>query len=161
MKNYRRALSYAYKLDSGNYRDLVHSAYLSHYERNNGENLFDKHELYVMRAIRWYRNYEWQSQQYEVRGERFVRNHSYYESYDPNTESPDIILENTEAYENLLKKIDVFTTGQDYSIEKTRHYLLNILALRIKGFSNKEISHEMNLSESSVGYYVKKLKIMI
>lgn len=153
MNNYKNALSYAFKLDSNNYRDLVHSAYLSHYDRNNGENLFDRHQGYIMKAIRWYRDYEWRSQQYEFRGERFVYEHqSYSEAYDPNYDSPDLILEKNEAYENLLKQINVFDT---------REQLIQILTYRVAGFSQKEIANLMGFTVSYISWQMKRLKQLI
>lgn len=152
MNNYRKAMSYAYKLDSTNYKDLVHSAYLSHYDRNNGENLFERHELYVLRAIKLQRHWQHQSRQFEIRGEKFIRNHTYYETDNPDNNTPDLILEKEEAYKNLLQQIDVF---------ETREQLLQVITYKVAGYKQVEIADLMGISEALVSYYMKRLKSLI
>lgn len=173
--NYKRAKSYAYKLDTNNYRDLVHNAYIQHYDRT-GKNLFDESDYYVMRLIKWVRNDEYRKfstvtkyqetdGKYEV-VDRYQRWHELPEL--ASNDAPDLAIEAEETYQSIIDKIQkyniLFDTRENLSnsvdVEAIRQRMLQILTYKLAGYKNTEIASLMNLSSQVVGYYARKIKTL-
>lgn len=144
MKNYKKAKSYSWVLDHDYYIDRVHDAFIRHYNRT-GENLFDKSEYYVFRAVKYAKQYERQQTKQFVEAQEGLDNRT-----------PDRILEFKEEYQQLISAIQ--NQHQDGPSKPLIDELLQFIAYKVSGYDHHEIAYSMGISRQLVSYYYKRLK---
>lgn len=141
---YRRALLYAKALDQDNYRDLVHDAFLYTYTRS-GTNLFDEHEGYICRCIKWMWRWSYQEKTYISGGKKFEYQ---FETFDDSEGgyNPEEILIAKDFHKYFLERL------------KSKPLLKNFLNYLEHGYEIKEICYMMQISPQTASNYRKHLK---
>ncbi len=158
---YRLCLRFASFFNSVHRYDIVHNAWLYFLDKEK-EDLFEKElkkessYLYtiIKRAFfRW--NY------HERKGSKYQ--YSGPEELGSKFDNPDDTLIGKDLYEVFYKKLFEVTKETDkrhYRTERSRKLPLEIFRLRADGYTQKEISDDLNISKQLVNQYVKKIEEM-
>jgi hypothetical protein len=152
---YDKARGYAYRLDSENSRDLVHTAYIKHYDKTGG-NMFDETMHYICWRIKmvWLTNYKKSiTRNHENTQSRYVK---MDEDYFDNIPTSVFIEENIDYQTfigNFITNISVSNTKNE-----TKETLFSVLALCLKGYRQVDIRKELNMSQQTVNLYIKRLR---
>ena len=163
---YKRANAYAFKCCPPLCKDILHTAFIRHYDRH-GTNLFER-DIYVV--LRWVKNVwfnELRSNRYQKDGELYNRQFitqseewaenciTLKSSYAP----PDSEVITKEFYQELFKRVDNYASGGISSVDVG--VLRRVVELYDEGYKNREIAEELGMSEQRTHYYKKKLKGII
>ena len=146
---YRKACRYAFVLDRYNYTDLVHDAYLYFYKKSGGQNLFEQHEGFILRCVKWM--WWWRHKVSKPQVE--------YEDHFFNYSTPLQILESKEEVERIYDKIKSYHSGADRSLSPS--VLLEFLGFLERGYEIQEIRQLMGISPQTAWNYRQKLKKII
>lgn len=147
---YRKALRYAYVLDSQNQFDLVHNAFLYYYKKSNGGNLFEQVEPYVMRCVRYMWKWKYSNDTFN---KQFI-------DFELSTNvTPLQLLESKEAVDQIYERVKSYPSTHPYSLKSS--VLLEFLSFLERGYEVKEICVLMNISPQTASNYRKKLKQLI
>lgn len=165
---YKRAISYAFKCHPVLYRDIVHQAYVKHFDAR-GTDLFDK-DMFVI--LTWLK-YIWYN---EINKGKYMKDGEWHKKkfYTPSEEwtedTGSVILASTsipadkqlmskEFREDLFKRVDEYSSGQHSSINT--NVLSQFLNYIDNGYTYPEICEEMGMSAQRIHYYKKKLQKII
>lgn len=140
---YWKARSYAFRLEPGLYRDLVHDAFLDYAVKRN-KNLFDEPLGVIFRVIK--------NKFFDFLKAKYVRNYEEYNDHLITTTTPIDILE----YQELDERIKGSPSMLNNNNSKPE-ILQAIIDLKLRGFTNTEVAEELNLSKALIGYYLKRL----
>lgn len=151
---YRRALRYAEVLDSDNKYDIVHNAFLYYFKKSNGKNLFDEHEGFVLRCVKWKWRHIYSNRTFN---KQFV-DYNDWEFQDQNTPLSSIISE--ENVNKIYNKIRSYSSGKlNRSLDSS--ILLEVLMYLERGYNQTEISELMGTSFQTISNHCKKLKSIL
>jgi hypothetical protein len=150
VKAYYKASRYAYVLDSTDYRDLVHNAYLYYYKKSNGKNLFEEHEGFILRCVKWM--WQWK---YNVRKE-FVE----FNEQAINYTTPHLLVESEQQVKIVYDKVGSYHSGKNNRSLDSK-LLLTTLTLLNNGYSQGEIAEQLDTSPQVVSGYVKKIRTIV
>lgn len=169
--NYKKALSYAYKLNSKLYRDICHDAYLKWYNKY-GTDLFEQHEGVVIKTIKntWWTNYISPSR-VMIKGERVSKQYlpfitgDYYDD-DLSTNTTTLCNEITpedeyianELHDKIVDYAEISQMNKGATIDPILY--LTIYKYALAGWSQTQISLFIEKSPAFVHNYFKKMRYM-
>lgn len=164
-ENYFKIRSYLYFREPVFYRDVCHDAYVSYYN-TTGLNLFEQ-PIALAKLVAKRKLYEyWKSTYFTKDGSQvgkrefleFSAGEDGFSAHAFNNITPDLILEGKELEERIQKFIESLPEVESVFI-KDKNILKKIVQLRVRGFTNKEVAEELNISKGLVTYYLKKVNL--
>lgn len=165
--NYRRALDYAWVCCPPLHLDIVHTAFVKHFDKH-GTNLFEQN---IFLVFGWIKN-TWGAEilkgRYQYNKEVFTRQYSSITEDAPDSvclrstmAAPDAEIITKEFYEELFKRVENYQSGHPKGWTLDTKVLRRFLDLIDEGYTFPEISEEMGISPQKLYYYKKKLKTII
>lgn len=153
-----------------NYRDLVHNAYIYYHKKSNGGNIFEQHEGYMLRCVkfiwRWSLDHRYYMMnrklflkkifEYDTASDLFAANPSYADGFCNN---PHEEMESKEVVDLIYKRVAQYHSGGESSVDPQA--LLRVLDYLQLGYTGREIGKEMGISEQTASNYKKKLKELV
>lgn len=157
-KAYREAMGYAFKLDSQNYKDIVHDAYVKWYIKT-GDNLFEQHRGVITKTVKNIFFNSLSSSKWMYDGEIFSKEFLRILS--------DVVDE--EDFSGKVYTPMVESPLVDIMVNDTMNHLAKILSERCndvlkmmsEGFKQNEIAEALHLSPALINIEVKKIKNIV
>lgn len=145
LKNYRKALLYAHKLDFIHHKDLVHDAYLA-WHKKTGNNLFEQSEGVVIQTVKNIHLSNYTRNTFMWRGEIFSKSFTEWEDFKAPTDNlnPESILIMSDLSSRL---VDSLTPVE-----------LQVYNLLLQGYKTAEICEQLGLYRQIVNHKARKIK---
>lgn len=150
--SYDTARGYAFKLDSKDYKDIVHDAYLRWFDKT-GNNLFNEPRSTITNVVK----YVWleklrKRNQYIKNGEKHIRR--FVETLTEHEEDFHGYVPFVDNFEADLIIDDIINNIKNFISERGEH-ILDMLYLQ---YNQSEIAKEFNVSHTTINNEVIKIK---
>lgn len=166
MKLYYKALRYAYVLDPPHYRDLVHNAYIYFHKKSNGENLFEQHEGYILRCVKFMwkwrvsnESFNKEFHEYDEAAGVFGINPTHSDKFCTDKRNPHTDLESKEFVDLVFKRVGSYHSGGLSSVDPK--VLVQVLDYLQRGYTGNEIGTTMDLSAQTISNHKKKIQALV
>lgn len=159
-------MRYAYVLDSENYRDHVHSAYV-YYADKTGEDLFEQPLPYILRCVKFMWKWRWSNEHRNKVFEEYEEAENVYVTDPTNSikfvtsskDNPHQILESKEVIELIRKRVATYHSGGLSSVDPME--LVQVMDYLQHGYTGREIGKKMGISEQTASNHKKKIQALI